>query len=299
MKNYLTIDAGGTFLKSAVLNSEGEVFQDSSLSVKSFSDGPKEKIVEAYGETISKALSYVKKNGLKLAGIGIATPGPFDYENGTPLMKHKFSSIYGINLRNFIYNIPGVPPEIPIRFMHDANAALAGEMWKGNAKGFANTALVTLGTGLGFAYSQNGTIQYNHQGGPAISIFQLPYREGILEDYVSKRGILKIYEIKSGKNGRDNVKVSDIGRWADEGDEVSIATFCEVAEILGDALYHILEEKNIQCLLFGGQISRSFHYMEESLKARLNKIKSLEKISMVKNIDDAALYGVLWRILNK
>jgi hypothetical protein len=38
--------------------------------------------------------------------------------------------------------------------------------------------------------------------------------------------------------------------------------------------------------------------MEESLKAGLSNLKSLEKISMVKNIDDAALFGVLWKILN-
>ena len=47
MKSYLSVDAGGTFLKSAILNSKGEVFQESACSVESFSDGPKEKIFQA------------------------------------------------------------------------------------------------------------------------------------------------------------------------------------------------------------------------------------------------------------
>jgi glucokinase len=297
-KCYLCIDAGGTYLKSGILTLKGNVLQDSAQSVKSFSKGPQKKIIQAFENMVSKSLRFIGEKGMGLEGICIAFPGPFDYENGIPLMKHKFSAIYGLNMRNYIYDIPGVSPEIPIRFMHDANAALVGELWKGNAKGFTNTALVTLGTGLGFSFSQNGEIQYNHQGGPAISIFRLPYKDGILEDYASKRGFLKIYQEKSGKSSA-GIKVSEIGKLADEGDIGSIETFKEIGNILAAALYNILDKMGIQCLLFGGQISRSFHHMEESLKEGLKNIKSLQKISLVKNIDNASLYGILWKILNQ
>jgi len=296
-KLFLIIDAGGTYFKSAITDADAEISPGSTFQVRSYSEGPAEKILNAYRETIVHGLAYIEENGGVLSGIGIATPGPFDYERGIPLMKHKFASVYGLNLPEFFYTIPGMKPDIPVCNMHDANAALAGELWKGNAKGFANAALVTLGTGLGFAYSQNGEIRYNSEGGPGKSIYTLPFRDGILEDYASKRGFLKIYNEKSGKSVK-NIDVADIGMRANQGEIISIETFSKVGSILAEALYDILDQHGIQCLLFGGQISRSFHHMEESLKTGLSNLKSLEKISMVKNIDDAALFGVLWKILN-
>jgi glucokinase len=297
-KTYLAIDAGGTFFKSALLNASGEVINGSAHLERSYSEGPAEKIVGAYRNTVSNALRYVGEHGgLELIGIGIATPGPFDYENGVPLMKHKFASVYGVRLRDVIYEIPGVQVDLPISFMHDANAALAGEILNGNAKRYSNAALITLGTGLGFAFSQNSKVQFNEQGGPQITIFKEPYQDGILEDYVSKRGILKIYKEKSGKSDIDHIQVADIGKLANEGDEISLDTFREAGKILAVNIKSILKEQKIECLLFGGQISKSFHHFEEIVKSELDDVQTLRNIAVVSNMDNAALIGALWKLL--
>lgn len=288
---FLAIDVGGTYLKSAVVDPEGNIYQDSAFTIKSSSDGSREEILDVFQTVVSNGLEFIKDAGKRLLGIGVASPGPFNIYKGTPLMKHKFQGIYGLNLRACFYEFPGISSGIPIKFIHDANAVLAGEAWRGNALGFKNAAVVTLGTGLGFAFSQKRIIQYNEIGGPGISIFKLPYREGILEDYTSKRGFLKIYRELSRKKEIRGVEVSDISQWAQEGDEASMQTFHEVGKILAESLEHILLEKDIQCLLFGGQISRSFHLMEQSLKESLKNIEYLHKISAVKSIDDAALLG--------
>ena len=298
MMAYLTIDVGGTYLKSAVLDREGEVVLNSRYTTKSFSEGSKENTIRAFYETIKHGLNCIERMGMILGGIGIAFPGPFYYANCIPLMEHKFMSIHGVNMREAIYQIPGVPVEVPIKFMHDANAVLAGELWKGRAVGHENAAVVTMGTGLGFAFSDNGVIQCNSMGGPLVTIYKLPYRQGILEDYVAKRGILNIYQKITEKSDIGKIKVSDIGKLAHEGDLHSIQTFREVGKILSESLEKILIEKNIQCLLLGGQISRSFHFMEESLKQGLKKVKCLNEISVVKSIDNAALLGVLKNLNN-
>jgi glucokinase len=293
MKAYLAIDAGGTYLKSAVLNQAGEVLENSGYVTESFSKDSKAKILKAFTETVSRGLVYIEKNKMAPGGIGIAFPGPFDYENGIPLMEHKFSNIYGINLREAFHGIHGIPSDLPMRFMHDANAVLAGELWKGNAVGYENAAVVTLGTGLGFAFSDNGVVQCNSLGGPLVTIYKHSYRQGILEDYASQRGFLHIYREIAGNAKHGKIKVSDIGRWADEGDQHSIQTFSEVGSILAEALKKIMIERNIQCLLLGGQISRSFHHFEESLKQGLKEVNCLQKISPVNSIDNAALFGTI------
>lgn len=298
MMAYLTIDAGGTYLKSAVLNQEGEVLEDSGYITKSFSKGSQEKILQAFNETVSHGLICIERMGMILGGIGIAFPGPFDYENGIPFMEHKFKSIHGVSLREAIRSIPGISSDLLIKFMHDANAVLAGELWKGNAQGYDNAAVVTLGTGLGFAFSDKGIIQRNSLGGPLVTIYRLPYRQGILEDYAAQRGFLHRYQEITGKAESRKTKVSDIGKWADEGDQQCIQTFMEAGRILAESLKQILIERNIQCLLLGGQISRSFRHMEESLKLGLKEVKCLRKISVVESIDNAALLGVLQNFIN-
>ena len=293
MTAYLIIDAGGTFLKSAVLDFRGEVCQGSLFSVNSSSEGAKDEILQAFSETIAKGLGFLKEQGMELGGIGIAFPGPFDMEKATPLMKHKFQSVYGLNLREYLYGIPGIDKRVPIKFVHDANAVLVGELWKGNAKGFGNAAVVTLGTGLGFAISDKGEVLCNEIGGPFLSVFKLPYKDGILEDYTAKRGFVRIYSELSGKTDVDRITVSDIGEWAGKGDEASIRTFQKVAEILADSLRDILIERKIECLLFSGQISRSFRHMESTLKEGLKNVGCLKKLSVVESIDHAALLGAL------
>ncbi len=296
-KVYLTIDAGGTYLKSAILSPEGVIIKNSFFMTRSYSKGSGKMILQAFRYTVHHGIAMIMKSGLELEGIGIAIPGPFDYEKGIPLMEHKFGGIYGMDLRTAIQDIAGLSTVPPVAFIHDANAVLAGEIWTGNAQGYDNVALITLGTGLGFAFSQNGVIQLNKMGGPCLSIYKLPFRQGILEDYTAQRGFLEIYGELSGKSDTTGIKVSDIGRWADEGDKASLDTFLNVGEILAETLKDILIEKNIQCLLFGGQISRSFHHMENSLKSGLKEMKLLRKISQVKSIDNAAFYGALHEIL--
>jgi glucokinase len=90
-----------------------------------------------------------------------------------------------------------------------------------------------------------------------------------------------------------NIDVVDIGKMANEGDALSIDVFCDTAIILSETIKPVLKENDIQCLLFGGQISRSFKYMENSIKNSLKDIGCLKKISVVSNMDTAALLGAM------
>ncbi len=294
---YLVIDAGGTFLKSAVLSTDGSVFDGSSCMAKAYSSSSREKILGAIKQIIEGGTSYITDMELSLMGIGMAFPGPFNYIDAIPLMDHKFASIKGVDIRQYINQVSGLENEIPVKFRHDANAMLAGELWKGNAQEFRNAAIVTLGTGLGFAFSIDGVVQCNEIGGPAITIFKTPYKDGILEDYVSKRGFVKVYNEIAGQE-KKVLDVADIAEMALNGDADARETFCEVSEILSDAIRPILEEKEIECLLFGGQISRSFCLMEETVSEKLNEVGNLKKIAPVGSIENAALLGVLNELLN-
>ena len=118
------------------------------------------------------------------------------------------------------------------------------------------------------------------------------YRDGILEDYASKRGFLRIYGELTGRTD-PALTVADLGRMAGEGDVRARETFATVGGILAATLHDLLVEHGIECLLLGGQISRSFAYMETALHEGLRDVKGLTRIAPAEHIGEAAFYGLL------
>lgn len=289
---YLLFDVGGTFLKGFVADSDCRLIEESEFSVPMPSSGSKEEIIGSLDTAVSKGASFASARGLRLAGVAMDFPGPFDYNAGVSLMEHKFQAIHSVNLTDAVKAHPALGENVPVRFMHDVNAALLGEMALGNAKGFKNVAIVTLGTGLGFACALDSELQENQYGSPAISIFRRPCREGILEDYVSKRGFTRLYREFSGMEDED-ITVAEIARKAFEGDEAARKAFAEAGHILGKAIAPILAENGIECLLFGGQISKSFELFAPALKEELKNVASLKNVSQAKNITAAPFFGLL------
>ena len=283
----LLLDVGGTFIKC----SDGREIPVSS-------DGSREEISASFAEAVggfcgdaeagqgsNSTTNSAACDPQSGSGIAVAIPGPFDYERGTFLMRHKFSAVYGESFRE----VAGVPEGVGLRFIHDVNVMLAGEMSDGNGRGFSRAALVALGTGLGYAMSIDGHILRKETGSPLISIFALPYRDGILEDYASKRGFLRTFR-ELGGQGADTVK--EIAALADGGDASAQETFRMVGETIAEAISPILKEYKIECLLFGGQISRSFSLMERSVREGLSDVACLRSISPVSDFDNATFNGL-------
>ncbi|MFA6592465.1 MAG: ROK family protein [Bacteroidales bacterium] len=309
VKGKLLLDVGGTFIKAGLAVGEDNLLPDSYFKVPIDSAGSSEKIISALLSALSLGRADAESAGVEIVGIGVCIPGPFDYDKGVPLMKHKFASIYGLDLRNEI--LKSGFSGVSVTFMHDVAAMLSGEMTYGSGASYKNVAIVTLGTGLGFAFSQNRQIRLSSSKSPAVPIYNLPYKDGILEDYASKRGFLRIYSEISHSSfashfpeshfaaADGSLTVADIGKAASLGDNAALQTFSTVGAILASALREILREKRIECLLFGGQISKSFAFMEPAITTGLSELTDsglLTHIGKATHIDDAAFYGLCKRL---
>lgn len=283
----LLFDVGGTFIKAGVAV-EGKLIGQASFTSPIRSEGTAQEICDALTQAVERGMEFARCNELPVAEIGVAIPGPFDYAHGIALMKHKFAAIYSLSLRELIGGAAG---GLPVHFVHDVNAVLLGEMYAGAARGFDNAAVITLGTGLGFSFAHNGEVQCSPTGSPLVSIYNRPYGDGILEDYASKRGFLATYARIASDND-SSLTVARLGQMAAEGDEQALETFERVALTIASSVRDILAQKRIDCLLFGGQISRSFRFMESALHKSLGDLPYLKRIAAVENIDSAAFYGV-------
>lgn len=254
----ILLDVGGTFIKC----SDGR-------SVPVDSNGTREEIISAFREAVGSA-----------SEVRAAVPGPFDYATGHFLMKHKFAAVYD----EFFADLIGLPRE-NCRFMHDVNCMLLGEVriYASDSRKIRNVALVALGTGLGFAMQVNGEILKSELGSPKVSIFNRPYRDGVLEDYASKRGVLKLY-------GRDDLTVKEVADRAHAGERQAIDAFAQMGTIIGEAIAPIMEEYNIETLLLGGQISRSADLFAGSIEKMLPKC--IREVKTISNFDDATFKGL-------
>ncbi len=268
IRHKLLLDVGGTFIKC----SDGR-------SIPVDSNGTREEIIRSFKEAVGD-LSLIDK-------VAIAIPGPFNYEEGIFMMKHKYAAVYGEKFADLIE----APEDVEFGFIHDVNCMLLGETEAGEGVGYRNVVLAAIGTGLGFAQSLDGKIYKNAAGSPGVSIFNRPYGDGVLEDYISKRGVTRLYSEACGKDASE-LTVKEISDMARAGDAAASKAFSEAGRILGQTIAPILEELSADCLLFGGQISRSFDLMEPSLRKELAKVECLRKISMISDFDNATFKGL-------
>ncbi|MBQ9310584.1 MAG: ROK family protein [Bacteroidales bacterium] len=252
-------DVGGTALKCALGIPGAGPVAGSFGSFPMPSGGSREQIAGAFASASAFLSGKAEKLGYEICGTAAAVPGPFDYANGVFLMKHKFASVYGESFASL-----GIGGEC--RFVHDVNGALRGELAAcGNASG--NVALVTLGTGLGFAYSVDGVVQKAPGGSPAQILYNRPFRDGILEDYVSRRGIIAAYDKLSG--GNSGLDVVDIAALASKGNAAALKAFEQLGEALGEGVAPVLSRLGIRELILGGQISKSYDLFEAALRSSL------------------------------
>lgn len=244
----ILLDVGGTFIK-----------RNTGDPVPIPSNGSREAIAEALRKAVTPGLTG------GITRIGVAIPGPFHYKEGIFLMKHKFAAVYGERFRD----LAGIPENVSVKYIHDVNAVLEGAIEIMGLK-TSNTALVSLGTGLGFSIALNGEVRYGPTGSPADSIWNLPWQGGILEDFASARGVVKAWTALGGEAG---ISPADIAGKAYAGDAMAQKAYNSVGEVLGTALKEKLEEFEIDTLLFSGQISKSLSLMEEGLRKHLNNIR--------------------------
>lgn len=289
------MDVGGTFIKSGLTDVNGVLIEGAQQTILIDSDGTKEEICNSLTAAVRQGVELANYYGYAVAGIGICMPGPFNYFTGVSRMVHKFHSILDVSLLELIHAIPGLDV-VPVVFGHDVNTQLLGEMTGGNAKDHDDVCLVSLGTGLGFATARDGKILMNEFGSPAISIWNSPYGDGILEDYASKRGFYNTWEMVTGERPSDGMTVAMMGGLAAGGDQTALEVFSRVGRFIGKAIRPILEEQKTVCLLFGGQISRSFRFMEEAVRAELVGLPDLKTLTTVSDFSNAAFKGLAYML---
>jgi len=290
-KLILGVDIGGSHITAALVHA-GRVAEQSlsrrKLDTKRSSAGS---LLKDWMQTMQDAMSAAE--GAALQGIGIAMPGPFDYIHGISRLEglDKYESLYGINIKTAIINALRLEEDVPVLFENDASCfGLGAGMRKENGAA-ENVLAITLGTGFGAAFIRQGRIV---RGGGIPEngyLYNIPFKDGIAEDYISARWLLNEYSKRTG--ARSVRQVKELASLAIDGqDEQSKEVFGVYAANLATSLAHWLRSFKADRLVIGGNISKSACLFVPELKMILEKNEGIEiPIIISDNTELAAICG--------
>jgi len=273
---FIGVDIGGSHITAAHVDSSTyKVIHSTMQRLRVASMDSAEVIIQSWVDALS---SLIVKSSEEIIRIGIAMPGPFDYEEGISLMKgmQKYDSLYGLNIRTVLSEKLGIPGE-HIVFINDAEAFLRGELASGAASDFERAIGITLGTGLGSTSNGQGRVK-------DMNLAFAPFLDSIAEEYISTRWFLKHYKELTGKEAKN---VEELLATAD--DSVIEQLFEEFSTNLAAFLNDFIASENPQVLVIGGNIAKTWdHFINKLHEKLVNKTVVIKQSEMW---EDAALVG--------
>ncbi len=284
----LALDIGGTHATAAVVSIARHGVVDGTLMREAVDAGaPAAVLLEAWADVCRRAHAGAGRPAL--VGIGVAMPGPFDYEAGIGKARHKLAALKGVDVREELRaRLLGHADETPVRFGNDAAVFTLGEWWAGAARGAARVLGVTLGTGLGSGFVADGRLlEEGDAVAPEGQIWWTPYRDGVAEDYVSARAITAAYARRGGRTA----DAEAVAAAASRGDGRARDAYGDFGHDLGAVLSKWVERFGPEVLVLGGNIARSWHLFAQAFDDSLDAPRSL-RIAVTAAYEQSSLLGV-------
>lgn len=304
------VDVGGQTTKIGVVDARGEVLSQMVIRSDSFGTDA-DAYVTALAQAIRQCVSDAGKEG-QIRGVGVGAPngnyytGQIAYAPNLPWAANEaveFSKL-----------LSGKLDGIPVSLTNDANAAAAGEMTYGVARGMKNFIMITLGTGVGSGIVVNGQVLYGHDGfaGELGHTCAVRYngrscncgKQGCLEAYCSAIGVAKTARewLESSDEPsllRDvqNITSKDVYDAAKDGDKLALRVFDYTAKLLGRQCADFVAFSAPEAIVLFGGLARAKEFlykpMLDAMDAELlpiwkGKVKIL--FSQLKE-SDAAILG--------
>jgi predicted NBD/HSP70 family sugar kinase len=131
LTSFALVDAVGTVLEA--------------LEVPTDLSAPPEDTVRAMGREIRALVARSGVDEGRIAGVGVATPGPVDAASGTVVAPPHMPGWTRVPLRDILAEATG----LPVVMDKDVTAAAVAELWTGTAGGASNFVYIYIGTGIG------------------------------------------------------------------------------------------------------------------------------------------------------
>lgn len=239
------VDIGGTKIRAGIVGAEGVVY-DVPRTIPTCAELPGEEIVQRLIALIKETLSHAGE--YEVLGIGVGCTGPLDLRKGMLLEVENLPTLNNYPLLQVLEEAL----HMKVKMENDANALILAEALWGAGKDADTVLGFTLGTGIGCALINHGTV-WQGKNDCAGEIWTAPYRDGILEEYVSGNAVTRLYEQYTGKH----LSGTEIAALAIAGEEAAKQVWDDFAQALAYALSWTVNMLDPQTVVIGGSIIKS------------------------------------------
>lgn len=286
--HVLGVDIGGSHIACQVVHLlDCRALPETYVEVKVSEKEAAGVILAAWEQALKECLR--KAGDLNVQGMGIAIPSPFDFIQGIALAEHKFASLKGLNIREELRRVTGLPAE-SILFTNDA-AAFGMGAWRQNGATDRHLIGVTLGTGFGACFIVDGCYATYGPGVPiGGELWNYPFRGVIAEDYVSTRWFERRFAELTGNRIvglKGMVDRYEAGAYKAETEQI----FNEFADSFCEIMLPFMQRFQADHLVIGGGMVLSQQYFLPLIQQyfQLKGIKAA--ISTVRDTTSAIITG--------
>lgn len=276
---YIGVDIGGSHITAAHIDAaDFKIVKGSIVRERVASMEGADVIIKAWVDALKPLIISSEEETIH---IGIAMPGPFDYEKGISLMKgtKKYDSLYELNVLEILAEKLGIP-ESHILFRNDAESFLHGELASGAVAGEKRALGITLGTGLGSASNCQGKTVDSDRA-------FIPFKDSIAEEYISTRWFSNRYKELTGND------IKNVESLLDSDDQgIKDQIFEEFGQNLATFLNDFIEEEQPDVVVIGGNIAKTWDNFIAVVLENLNNKNVVLKQSVM--WEDAALVGAAY-----
>lgn len=257
------IDLGGTNLRVALVNRQGEVLE----KIKEPSTGD---VLQTLKSSVDKLM------GPEVAGIGIGVAGVIDRPGRIVIISPNLPLVSGYDFNQLGFSVP-------FYLENDANAAALGEARLGAGKEYRNFVLLTLGTGVGGGVIYKGKLmkvaaEIGHMSIASDGPKCFCGNNGCLELYCSARAI-HAATVKALEGGAESglkeccggnvyrITPEDVYRAAMDGDSLAREMLREAGRYLGVGLSNVVNIFSPEAIVLAGGLIGAWNiYVEEAIR---------------------------------
>jgi predicted NBD/HSP70 family sugar kinase len=297
MRNYLSIDIGGTNLKYGLIDHSGNLLFKRQVTT------PNEKPV-FLAELRKIILAYRSK----IFGVAISVPGQVDSQTGIVYHGGSLPFLDRLNFQQLIQSEFG---ELPVGVENDGKAGALAELWLGVLQDHPNSAAIILGTGVG------GGIILNNQLLPG-SHFQAGELSFMVNNYqaagydklvgMSCSAVEMIEKIATELNLPDKKDGLAVFEKLSQQNSIAWKTFRAYCQRLAYLILNVQSVVDLTTYAIGGGISsqpllvKTINEEYDKMLLELPLVKETltrPQIKKAKFENSANLYGALYGLLQK
>lgn len=287
------LDIGGTSIKVAICDKDGNLFSKDTLFVK-----------HETNEFINSIVEWIEemKKEYKLEGVAISAPGPVNVKEGVVKGSCALPCINDIKWKEVIKEKTGLNASIE----NDGNCAALAEVFNGSGKDYKDILFIVCGTGIGGAIIKDGKVHYgkNLYGGE-FGFMIMEEQDGEYKIFSEVASTMSFVRKVREHYNDDTWTGEKVFEEANKGNQVCIEAIETFYLNLAKGILSLQHIYDPELILLGGAISNREDFVDK-INQKLNEVRSkikfdtlMPQINTCTHKKDANLIGALANYLNE